>query len=124
MLVLVAAIVYVCFTLVRSVPAPRLIDDPVALAFPGRAPALAWPSGGEAVVGIPGIGVIGVHDATRAVPIASVAKVMTAYVVLADHPLTGSEPGPTLKVTAADAATYRRDAAAGQSVLPVRAGSA
>ena len=71
---------------------------------------------------IPGIGVIGVHDATRAVPIASVAKVMTAYVVLADHPLTGSGPGPSLKVTAADAAAYRRDAAAGQSVLPVRAG--
>ncbi len=121
-LVLVAAIVYVCFTLVRSVPAPRLIDHPVARSFPGRAPALAWPGGGEAVVAIPGIGVIGAHDATRPVPIASVAKVMTAYIVLADHPLTGSESGPSLRVTAADAAAYRRDAAAGQSVLPVRAG--
>jgi D-alanyl-D-alanine carboxypeptidase (penicillin-binding protein 5/6) len=53
-------------------------------------------------------------------PIASIAKVMTADVVLRDHPLHGD--GPRIRVTPADVAVYRSDRAAGQSVVPVRAG--
>ena len=56
------------------------------------------------------------------VPIASVAKVMTAYLVLKHHPLHAGDSGPQFVVTqddVADTETRRRE---GQSVVAVRAG--
>ena len=58
----------------------------------------------------------------RPAPTASVAKVMTALVVLEDKPLTLGEAGPMLTITDADVATYKADAASKQSVVPVIAG--
>ena len=56
------------------------------------------------------------------VPIASVAKVMTAYVVLQHYPLHADESGPRFAVgegDVVDTETRRRD---GQSIVAVRAG--
>jgi D-alanyl-D-alanine carboxypeptidase (penicillin-binding protein 5/6) len=47
---------------------------------------------------------------------------MTAYLVLRDHPITSSDDGPTITVTAADAATYQSDLANGDSSAAVAAG--
>jgi len=58
----------------------------------------------------------------RQVPIASVAKVMTAYVILQDHPLRADEAGPTITVTADEAGAYPAQKAARQSLVRVRAG--
>ena len=55
-------------------------------------------------------------------PIASVAKVMTAYVVLRDHPLRPGEDGPTITLTQADVADTDRRRARGESVVPIAAG--
>ena len=55
-------------------------------------------------------------------PIASVAKVMTAYLVLRDHPLRPGEDGPTITLTAADVADTDRRAGQHESVVPVAAG--
>jgi serine-type D-Ala-D-Ala carboxypeptidase (penicillin-binding protein 5/6) len=56
------------------------------------------------------------------VPIASLAKIMTGYVVLRDRPLPAAEPGPVITVAAADVAAYARDQRQGQSVVRVAAG--
>jgi serine-type D-Ala-D-Ala carboxypeptidase (penicillin-binding protein 5/6) len=56
------------------------------------------------------------------VPIASLAKIMTGYLVLRDHPLPAAAPGPVITVTAGDSATYTRDEGQGQSVVQVVAG--
>jgi D-alanyl-D-alanine carboxypeptidase (penicillin-binding protein 5/6) len=56
------------------------------------------------------------------VPIASVAKVMTAYVVLKHHPLRAGDSGPRFAVgpgDVVDTETRRRD---GQSIVAVHAG--
>jgi serine-type D-Ala-D-Ala carboxypeptidase (penicillin-binding protein 5/6) len=53
------------------------------------------------------------------VPIASVTKVMTAYVVLKDHPLTGKANGPTIAV---DAAAVKESNSADESTAKVKAG--
>jgi D-alanyl-D-alanine carboxypeptidase (penicillin-binding protein 5/6) len=116
------AIGYAVFALDRAVPKPALASVRVVHPFPGRRLLVAWPARGEAAAMVAGIGMIGSRRSDLPTPIASVAKVMTAYVVLTDHPLAAGEQGPKLKVTAADAAAERRDAAAGQSVLPVHAG--
>jgi D-alanyl-D-alanine carboxypeptidase (penicillin-binding protein 5/6) len=57
----------------------------------------------EAAVGLPGTGLLGAHGGSAPVPIASLAKIMTAYVVLRDHPLPAGGSGPVITVTAADA---------------------
>ena len=116
------AIAYAGFALARTVPRTRLAGTRSARPFPGARGPLAWPAHGEAALAVSGLGLIGAPGSARPTPIASVTKVMTAYIVLTDHPLVGDAQGPTLTVTAADAAAEQRDASAGQSVLPVRAG--
>jgi D-alanyl-D-alanine carboxypeptidase (penicillin-binding protein 5/6) len=60
--------------------------------------------------------------ATRPVPIASVAKLMTAYVILQDHPLSGTGSGPVITVQPSEAAEYPAQVAAGESLVAVAAG--
>ena len=121
-LVVLAALAYVVFALLRSPPSPTVTAVGHPAMFAGGPLKLAWPVQGEAAVGVHGVGLIGAHGSGRPTPIASIAKVMTAYVVLLDHPLHGGAGGPLITVTRADVAAYRADQAAGQSVVAVRAG--
>jgi D-alanyl-D-alanine carboxypeptidase (penicillin-binding protein 5/6) len=121
-LVVVAALAYVVFALLRSLPSPTVTAVEHPARFASVRWKLAWPVQGEAAVGVQGIGLIGAHGSGRPTPIASIAKVMTAYVVLRDHPLHGGAGGPLITVTRADVAAYRAGQAAGQSVVAVRAG--
>jgi D-alanyl-D-alanine carboxypeptidase (penicillin-binding protein 5/6) len=108
--------------LLRRVPAVRLVAADARGRSPARSLRLRWPATGEAAVVVPGVGVLGSRHGDRTVPIASVAKVMTAYVVLRDHPLGRDAGGPVISVTRADVAVYRADLALGESVARVRAG--
>src|SRR5581483_529861 len=72
----------------------------------GRLGTIAWPAAGVSAANISGIGVLPGPGAGRPVPIASVAKVMTAYIVLRDHPLGPGEPGPLIVVRPGEAAAY------------------
>ena len=56
------------------------------------------------------------------VPIASLAKVMTAYLTLTHHPLAGSAEGFTVTVSGDAAEAVAADAREGQSVVAVQAG--
>src|SRR5204863_9818904 len=58
----------------------------------------------------------------RPAPIASLAKVMTAYVVLRDHPLRLGEEGPTITLTDGDVADTERRRRQQESVVPIAAG--
>jgi D-alanyl-D-alanine carboxypeptidase (penicillin-binding protein 5/6) len=69
-----------------------------------------------------GIGSLGHVGSTKPVPIASITKVMTAYVVLKDHPLSAGANGPAIPVTAAVVADYQAGLATQQSVVQVSAG--
>jgi D-alanyl-D-alanine carboxypeptidase (penicillin-binding protein 5/6) len=100
---------------------PELVVDRTVVAA-GPEPELPWPSSGQAQVTIAGTGRMGRSGSTRAVPIASIAKVMTAYTVLRDHPLGAGLPGPTITVSAAEAAAYDQQRANGESVVVVAAG--
>ena len=94
---------------------------PATERVPGQPPVLPWPSG-EAALGVAGLGLIASHGDDSARPMASIAKVMTALVVVADHPLKPTDTGDSVTVTAADVASYQADAAAGESVVKVAAG--
>ncbi|MEV5743203.1 serine hydrolase [Microbispora rosea] len=61
--------------------------------------ALPWPSAGQAAVEVSGrADSLRVYGEQRPVPIASVTKVMTALVILRDHPLGRNDPGPSIPV--------------------------
>jgi D-alanyl-D-alanine carboxypeptidase (penicillin-binding protein 5/6) len=88
----------------------------------GRSPVLLWPREGQAAVEVQGVGGFGTSGSSGPVPIASVAKVMTAYLTLREHPLLGGEQGFTLRVTAGDVQDEEQREALGQSTVPVRVG--
>ncbi|MGW4466869.1 D-alanyl-D-alanine carboxypeptidase family protein [Micromonospora sp. NPDC004704] len=105
---------------------PRPTAEPILPAstrIPGTAPELPWPSTGQAAVSIEGLGALGNFGSPTPVAIGSVAKVMTAYVVLTDHPLGVGESGPSLTVSAAQAAAYPAEKARGESLIRVAAGA-
>jgi D-alanyl-D-alanine carboxypeptidase (penicillin-binding protein 5/6) len=87
-----------------------------------RPAAVSWPANGVSAADISGSGVMAGPGATRPVPIASVAKVMTAYVVLHDHPLPAGGSGPDIVVQPPEAAAYPSQARNGDSLVPVVAG--
>jgi D-alanyl-D-alanine carboxypeptidase (penicillin-binding protein 5/6) len=84
-------------------------------------PATAWPAYGQSAVRI-GQSQIQAGPNQHAAPIASVAKVMTAYLVLRDHPLGVGEDGPTITLTGADVADTDRRGRQRESVVPIVAG--
>ncbi len=104
-------------------PAPTvtLVSSRTA-TLPGGPLDLAWPASGEAAVAEHDGTLIGASGPTTTVPIASLTKVMTAYVVTTDLPATAGQPEPSLTITAAEAGTLPARVAAGQSVIPVHAG--
>jgi D-alanyl-D-alanine carboxypeptidase (penicillin-binding protein 5/6) len=81
-----------------------------------------WPASGQAAFIQTGQSTIQAGPNQHAAPIASVAKVMTAYVLLRDHPLEPGEAGPTITLTEADVADTERRREAGQSYVAVAAG--
>jgi D-alanyl-D-alanine carboxypeptidase (penicillin-binding protein 5/6) len=93
-----------------------------ATASQQRLAAVSWPADGVSAADIGGLGVVAGPGATRPVPIASVAKVMTAYVILLDHPLPAGGSGPDITVQPSEAAAYPSQVRDGDSLVPVVAG--
>jgi D-alanyl-D-alanine carboxypeptidase (penicillin-binding protein 5/6) len=85
-------------------------------------PRNVWPADGQAAFIRSGESRIHASPDQHPAPIASVAKVMTAYLVLRDHPLGPGQDGPTITLTASDVGdTYRRTARQ-ESVVSIVAG--
>ena len=83
--------------------------------------AAGWPRRGQAAF-VVGNGRPAVSPHEQPVAIASLAKVMTAYLTLKRYPLSGEQDGFTIAVTAARAQAEAEAAAQGQSVVAVLAG--
>ncbi len=95
---------------------------PKAVKLPGKAFAPAWPSEGEATVAVEGVGSLGSTGGQKPVPIASVAKVMTAYLTLKRFPLAAGAEGFHVRITQAEVDEEHERVALDQSTLEVRAG--
>ncbi|UTO63660.1 hypothetical protein LJB45_15925 [Streptomyces rapamycinicus] len=85
----------------RPLPDPSLkLTSDAAYRFGGGALSMPWPDQGQSAAEVEGVGSLGTSGEQKPVPIASVTKVMTAYVVLKDHPLKGDAEGPKIKIDA------------------------
>jgi D-alanyl-D-alanine carboxypeptidase (penicillin-binding protein 5/6) len=123
LLVVVAAVAGL--QLSRPFPAVALQRAlPVTAPVSGAPPALPWPATGEAAVAVPQLGVTVQSGPEAAVPIASLTKIMTAYLTLRDHPLAPDAQGPMLTMTAADQVDASADEDAGATNVPVQPGEA
>jgi D-alanyl-D-alanine carboxypeptidase (penicillin-binding protein 5/6) len=83
--------------------------------------AVGWPRHGQGAL-VVGNGRPAASPHEQPIPIASLAKVMTAYLTLKRYPLSGLQDGFTITLAAAQAQAEAQDAAQGQSVVAVQAG--
>ncbi|MFH8683892.1 serine hydrolase [Streptomyces lydicus] len=100
-LAVLLAIIFVVVQSVRPLPEPALaVGGSAAFTFDGGKLSVPWPDQGQAAVSVVGVGSLGTSGQAKPVPTASVAKVMTAYVLLRDHPLKKGEKGQTITIDA------------------------
>ncbi|ARF73586.1 D-alanyl-D-alanine carboxypeptidase family protein [Streptomyces sp. NPDC012600] len=99
-----------------AAPAPGSASGSAAVA---KSLHLPWPAEGQASVEVEGIGSLGTRGEQRPVPIASVTKVMTAYVILKDHPMRAGAPGAAVT---ADEQAANESYSSVETTAPVIAG--
>ncbi|MFF4957341.1 D-alanyl-D-alanine carboxypeptidase family protein [Streptomyces sp. NPDC001222] len=98
-LAVLLVIIFAIVQAVRPLPDPTLgLSADETYTFGGGNLALPWPGQGQSAIEVEGVGMVGVEGKQAPQPIASVTKIMTAYVTLQEHPLKGNDDGP--KITA------------------------
>ncbi len=119
----VLAGIFVAVQLLRGEPSAQAsVVLPASSVVPGSPPSMPWPALGAADVEIEGIANLGGVNVGEVRPLASVTKLLTALVMLKDHPLSVGQQGPSLTVSAAEAAAYPGELAKFESLVPVQAG--
>jgi D-alanyl-D-alanine carboxypeptidase (penicillin-binding protein 5/6) len=101
----------------RSAAARQVLDD----TNRAELPLDSWPRRGQGAI-VLGNARAAASPHEQPAPIASLAKVMTAYLTVKRYPLSGAQNGFTITVTAAQAQAEAQDAGQGQSVVAVGAG--
>lgn len=118
-LALLLVIVFAVVQAVRPLATPTLaLTADEKFSFDGSKPNLSWPTEGQAVVDVDGIGSLGAYGDQRPIPIGSVAKVMTAYLILKEH----KDDQETLTVDKAAADHFESGERANESVVEVKEG--
>ncbi|MFD8131551.1 D-alanyl-D-alanine carboxypeptidase [Streptomyces mirabilis] len=118
-LVLLLAVIFAVAQSLRPLPTPTLdLTAESSYTFGGGDASIPWPSSGQGALDVQGIGSFGTSGAQKAAPIASVAKVMTAYLILRDHPIKSGD-GAKIKV---DQKAQDQSDAGDESTVNVHAG--
>ncbi|MFJ4847229.1 MULTISPECIES: D-alanyl-D-alanine carboxypeptidase [unclassified Streptomyces] len=121
--VLLLAVIFVLVQALRPLPAPELtLTAKSSYTFEGDELSLPWPPQGQAVVEAEGLGRLGAFGEEKPVPIASVAKVMTTYVILRDHPIKKGGDGETVPVDKTAEEQFVSGQAEQESVVKVTEG--
>ncbi|MFD8223297.1 D-alanyl-D-alanine carboxypeptidase [Streptomyces massasporeus] len=119
-LVLLLIVILAVVQSVRPLPSPTLeLTAKDSYTFEGGKVDIPWPADGQAALDVQGIGTFGSSGEQKPVPIASVAKVMTAYVILRDHSLKSGEDGPKILI---DQAAQDQSDAGQESTVDVTKG--
>ncbi|SED03821.1 D-alanyl-D-alanine carboxypeptidase [Streptomyces misionensis] len=98
-LVLLLVIIFAVVQTLRPLPSPTLaLTGKDSYTFDGGRVNLPWPNEGQGWMDVDGLGTMGDFGKQTPVAIGSVAKTMTAYIILRDHPLKPGQEGPKIKV--------------------------
>ncbi|MFF9687267.1 serine hydrolase [Streptomyces sp. NPDC014623] len=122
-LVLLLLVAFAIAQAVRPLPEPVLeLTAKQTYDFGGGKPSLPWPDEGQGFMTATGLGTVDSFGEQEAVPIGSVAKAMTAYLVLRDHPLKRGEDGPSIKIDTRAEKEGKLDAVGESTLNTVKAG--
>ncbi|MGW2346013.1 D-alanyl-D-alanine carboxypeptidase [Streptomyces sp. NPDC001661] len=100
-IVILLIVVFGVIQAVRPLPTPSLaLTADSTYSFDGDKASLPWPDEGQGWMDVQGIGTMDNFGKQTPVPIGSVAKSMTAYIVLKDHPLKAGADGPSIDIDA------------------------
>lgn len=103
--------------------APHTTLASVAATQEPLKPQMQWSPYGQQAIAVVGSETLTNNSGKNdTFPMASIAKVVTALVLLQEKPLKPGETGPVMTMTDADVAIYQRELAQNQSVVPVQAG--
>ena len=105
----------------HETPTPRLAPRVEHRVSVNSRTHLPWLRGTQSALAIDGFGVVGASGGNKPRPIASLTKVMTAYVVLRDHPLR-SRGTAMIRIGTSDVTRYLLDSRRGGSAVPVALG--
>ena len=89
---------------------------------PGTLGPIALPATGQGAVAVLGSGLMAASPAQPVVPIASLTKMMTAYVILHDHPLRPGASGPTLTMDTHNVAEWVQADSTDESNVGIKKG--
>jgi D-alanyl-D-alanine carboxypeptidase (penicillin-binding protein 5/6) len=108
--VVVLVVVFVVVRLSAAVPKATVASGlSPTITVRGTAASLPWSPVGESAVSVPSVGVDVPSGPEHPVPIASLTKMMTAYIILRDHPLRVGKNGPKITINQAELNDYDTD---------------
>lgn len=100
-LVILLLVVFAIAQAVRPLPATALtLTAKDSYTFEGGKTQLPWPGEGQGWIDADGVGTMGSFGKQTPVAIGSVAKTMTSYIILKDHPMKAGEEGPEIEIDA------------------------
>ncbi|WP_406008368.1 D-alanyl-D-alanine carboxypeptidase [Streptomyces sp. NBC_00637] len=100
-LVILLLVAFAIAQAVRPLPATALtLTANDSYTFEGGKTQLPWPGEGQGWIDADGVGTMGSFGKQTPVAIGSVAKTMTSYIILKDHPMKAGEEGPEIEVDA------------------------
>jgi D-alanyl-D-alanine carboxypeptidase (penicillin-binding protein 5/6) len=115
----VAVLTVVAILVVGAVALVRLeAPDPVAAVtaamtstvhVPSSPVVLPWPAAGQSAIAVPSVGIDVTSGPEVPVPVASLTKMMTAYVILHDHPIGPAQNGPAVTMSQTDVNDFDND---------------
>ena len=114
-------VVFACLALLLVASAFAAVRHPLNDKHRATLSPVKWPRRGQAAL-VVGSGRPTASPHEQPVAIASLAKVMTAYLTLKRYPLSDTQDGFTTTITAAEAQEEAQDAAQDESVVAVQAG--
>ncbi len=116
--------IYIGAMILLPAPKPRIDQEVKSSTIDtGKMGSFAWPKSQQSAIGMTGYsGVIAGYQEQKPIPIASVAKVITALAVLEKKKLSLDQQGPEITLTAADVDLYNSYKSKGGSVVKVTAG--
>jgi D-alanyl-D-alanine carboxypeptidase (penicillin-binding protein 5/6) len=122
LLLVLAVGFYLPMTLLAPLQA-AVADVPDHVEQPGAAAALTFPGYGASAIGAVGYpGVLATSGSDKALPMASITKIVTALVTLEAHPLGVDDSGPAVTMTATDVALFTAYRHENGKVAPVHVG--
>jgi D-alanyl-D-alanine carboxypeptidase (penicillin-binding protein 5/6) len=93
-----------------------------SVPVPGTPPSIPWTQTGQSAIAVPSAGLLETSGPEESVPIASLTKMMTAFLTLEQHPLTATAAGPKLTMTSVDQSGFEQDTVSDASSVEVQTG--